>query len=797
LKHRALLFPVIPVLLVSLVTAQELTQRSDAVRPVIPAAAQEANTDPTYKALRNIGSGDEIPVKDLTLKRDAGTFVLNGVMNFLAPVNGKVTGAVFFGHGTFELIPPIEVEKKSLAELTKESALHEEFDQAVFRFTDGTYEEVKKSAGVSSGGVFSGGDVAGAFAGVQKYLRKDRKYNLDGRILEDVLAMDPGRLFWAFIQGKKVSSKMLFAIDPHGLSEFNMSPEEVALVTYEDKKAGEWAGFHFSDEYKSGLARGSQRNLTIDIEHQKLDTTIDKGGKLDGVSQTTFVATVGGLRVVPFDLFYTLRVRNVLDEQGRPLNFVQEKKEEDGNFFVILAKPLAKGERMTVTTAYGGKDAVIDAGFGNYFPVARDDWYPNSIFGDYATYEMTFHVPKGLTMVGTGIPGKTFTEGDQVTTEWKADVPQAVAGFNFADYKKEEALAADENYKIEGYANTSWYSESSMLKREVAEGQLAVHLYTDYFGPLPYQRLALTQQPTNRFGQSWPALIYLPYGSFQKVYGTGDDAASHGFWRSVAPHEVAHQWFGHTVGIPSYRDNWLSEGFAEFAASLYLQMVYSEQPDTYRDFLKYWKADLLKKNREGKRPIDVGSVTMGYRLGNSKVGYDVNGLIYPKGGYILHMLRMMMWNPQTKDDAFKALMHDYVHSFYNQLSSTEDFKEVVERHMTREMNQTGNGKMDWFFNEYVYGTYLPDYSLESNFAPIKDGFQMNLKITQSNVDEKFMMPVPIYLDFGGGKIIKIGAVRAVGNSTVPLSVPLTDISEPPRRVLLNYNFDILSTENGK
>ncbi len=400
-------------------------------------------------------------------------------------------------------------------------------------------------------------------------------------------------------------------------------------------------------------------------------------------------------------------------------------------------------------------------------------------------------------MVATGIPGKAYVEGDVGTTEWKADVPQAVAGFNFATYKKEEAVAEDEKYKIEVYANTQWYSEGSMLKREVAEGQLAVHLYTDYFGPAPYQRLALTEQPTNRFGQSWPALIYMPHASFQKVYGAETDAASHGFWRVVAPHEVAHQWFGHTVGIPSYRDNWLSEGFAHFAASLYLQSVYSEQPDTYRDFLKRWKTDLLAKSTEGKRLIDVGSVTMGYRLGNTKVGFDVNRLIYPKGGYILHMLRMMMWNPQTKDEAFKVMMHDYVHSFYNRPSSTEDFKEVVERHMTREMDQTGNMKMDWFFNQYVYGTYLPDYRLESSFAPIKNGFQMNLKITQSNVDEKFMMPVPIYLDFGGGKILKVGAVRVAGNSTVPLSVPLTDISEPPKRVLLNYNYDILSTENGK
>ncbi len=79
-----------------------------------------------------------LPAKALVLKRDAGKFVLNGVLTFLAPVNGKVTGDVFFGKGSFELIPPIEVERRSLAELTKEPALHEEFDQAVFRFTDNT-----------------------------------------------------------------------------------------------------------------------------------------------------------------------------------------------------------------------------------------------------------------------------------------------------------------------------------------------------------------------------------------------------------------------------------------------------------------------------------------------------------------------------------------------------------------------------------------------------------------------------------------------------------------------------------
>jgi len=95
----------------------------------------------------------------------------------------------FLATENLELIPPIEIERKRLAELTKEPALHEEFDQAVFRFTDDTYEELKKES-VSSPPSVSAGDPVEALAQVQKYLTKERKYNLDGRILEDV--SEPG-----------------------------------------------------------------------------------------------------------------------------------------------------------------------------------------------------------------------------------------------------------------------------------------------------------------------------------------------------------------------------------------------------------------------------------------------------------------------------------------------------------------------------------------------------------------------------------------------------------------------------
>ena len=53
-----------------------------------------------------------------------------------------------------------------------------------------------------------------------------------------------------------------------------------------------------------------------------------------------------------------------------------------------------------------------------------------------------------------------------------------------------------------------------MMKKVLAEGQVSVQLYTDYFGPTPYKRVAMTQQTACNFGQSWPALVWLPICAF-------------------------------------------------------------------------------------------------------------------------------------------------------------------------------------------------------------------------------------------------------------------------------------------
>jgi aminopeptidase N len=272
---------------------------------------------------------------------------------------------------------------------------------------------------------------------------------------------------------------------------------------------------------------------------------------------------------------------------------------------------------------------------------------------------------------------------------------------------------------------------------------------------------------------------------------------SRGYWNSVTAHEVAHQWWGHAVGFNSYRDQWMSEGFAEESASIFLQLVYAKEPQKFQKFWNDQRDLLTEKSREGYRAIDVAPLTLGYRANNSKTGVDITRrLIYPKGGYVLHMIRMMMWDNRTGDANFKALMHDFVQTYMNRPASTEDFKAMVEKHMTQGMDLDGNHRMDWFFDPWVYGTTYPDYSFTYSFDKGADGgLVMKFKLTQSNVDDRFIMPVPIYLELGNGRVTRLGNLPIQGNRTVEQSVPLGGLKDPPKRAMINYYNDVLCSQS--
>jgi Peptidase family M1 domain len=351
------------------------------------------------------------------------------------------------------------------------------------------------------------------------------------------------------------------------------------------------------------------------------------------------------------------------------------------------------------------------------------------------------------------------------TTEWDSMMPLPVAGFHLGRFVEKDGKTPS-GVAVTAYANSElpdWagsilrvasgdlptmspggggmavgnLNTTGMLPVELSEGSAAVQIYEGYFGKLPFDHLALSQQPACNYGQSWPMLVYLPICGFwdstiQNQFGL---RPSDPYWKVVTAHEVAHQWWGHTVGFMSYRDQWMSEGFADASAAIFLQATRKNNTD-FRDFWRQLKQQLTERNADGFRPIDVGPVTMGFRLSTPRTGWSIyQNLVYPKGAYILHMVRMMMWSPKTGDDAFRAMMHDFVDTYRLKVATTEDFKAMVEKHMTTGMDLDGNHKMNWFFNEYVYGTDLPQLHFESQLKSNSDTDSLHFKLTQSGVPD--------------------------------------------------------------
>jgi hypothetical protein len=795
----------------------------------------KGNLDPVYQSLRQLGRNDQdfagsyAVVNNLLLKRDAGNFLLkSGELYFIAPVENRVTAAVFIGDGELSLMPPTEIEKHSLKIFTGEDGIKEQFSKLVLRFTDKTFEQIKSSPNAT---MKTGGPAASQARGIyrdnQELLRHRLRDNRDLRTLYDLYNPAREGYFSAFIDGKRFN-KLIFLLEPLGVP--NATPEEVALLSYGDTDGGLWTAFHREEEYKKGTASSAEDNRLIDITHHEIDAAI-KGTRLAATDKITFRNLRAGTRVVPFDLFGSLRVSRVQDAEGNDLNFVQEDKNEDADFGVIMSKPLEEGKTYQISVQYDGTEAIRDSGGGNYILIPRSTWYPgnaNALYAeDRAIFDMTFRFPKAFTFVGTGAPtAPDAREGDLSVAKWSSGQTElGVAGFNYGLFKKKVVQDTNTGYDVEFYANTEVPGEIRAMQQQIeqyearggttmttlgsisttkmadsalADAQNATRIYNVYFGKLPYTRIAMSQQPAGFFGQAWPTLVYMPYLAYidttQRNQILGTRGGTDTFWRYVAPHEIAHQWWGHIIGWDSYHDQWMSEGFAEFSASLYVQIIRGDE--RFIDFWEELRREVVEASpaTKDRKPYTVGPVTQGYRLNSGKTGGVARRLIYPKGAYILHMLRMMMQqHGKAGDSRFQEMMQDFVKTHFNQDVSTEDFKAIVEKHMTPEMNLDQNGKMDWFFNEWVYGMQVPAYKLEYKVA--SDG-TLNGKVTQSGVTDDFKMLVPIYVDMGKGWS-RLGSARMTGNTTVEIK----DIKLPaaPKRVAVCAMNDVLATsiENSK
>jgi hypothetical protein len=798
------------------ITAQQTTVT------VTGSSAAFANSDVVYRQLRDVGLGETFRCENFSLPIDVGTFEFKtGTITFLRPINGLQTGAVFVGRGHFSLKPLGGLDTSELMKRIGSPTAEEDFSEVVFRFTPEQLPlfkplNTKADTPAQAGEAFQHWkekvrhrhEIPEGLT--QAFFESEGIDNVDADVLAAIYNPQHPSFFNSYIHGAPHKDLRFFWRRRVGALPQIDSPEEVALVNFNGggMDDGIWYSQHLIAELTGHTASSSEDKRLFATRRYKIETVIGKNDHLASRTTIYFEPLIAGERVMKFALLPNLRVTRVTGEKGQDLHFIQENRKEDGSFYAVLDEAATAGKVQSITVDYSGDKVLTNAGSGSYYVGSRDSWYPNlNGFGEKALYDLTFKVPHSNVLISVGKQDDEHTETGFSVTHWVTPVPIAVAGFNYGQYKKIDMPDTITHYDISGYylqelpnslkpyenSALGGMSPGAMTRYALEQARAQMQVCTLFFGRAPFENLYITEQPNFSFGQSWPNLVYLPISAYidstQRWLLFGQiNSRFTGFVQEVTPHEVAHQWFGHAVGWASYHDQWLSEGFAEFAAGLFLQQAMG--PKWQKDYTDFWQRQhdrLMEKNNYGVSPNDAGPLWLGLRLISPRSQSAYQGVTYAKGAFVLSMLRSMMRTDgaQNPDQAFMEMMHDFMS---RDSASSGSFKMVAEKHMTKEMDLEKNGRLDWFFRQWLMGTEVPRYSFKYEVQAIEGGkFKINTQITQSEVDANFATLIPVFADFGNG-MGRLGQIEMVGNSTRTINIT---VDKKPKKVVLNAFKDVL------
>jgi aminopeptidase N len=300
--------------------------------------------------------------------------------------------------------------------------------------------------------------------------------------------------------------------------------------------------------------------------------------------------------------------------------------------------------------------------------------------------------------------------------------------------------------------------------RETVGGDMSrsLRFFQSVYGPTDIKHFYATEIPEYH-GEAFPGMLHLSWITFQQTDDQGTDEV-------FRAHEVAHQWWGIGVDYLTYHDRWLSEGFATFSGLWYMQTA-RHSNDKYFGLLRQYRSSIFL--RKGV----PGPISLGHRVQSSRDADvdDYSTIVYKKGAWVVHMLRMLMLDLKTmNEDRFTETMQDFYRSYQGKRASTADFRRVVEQHVGTDMG--------WFFDQWVYGTALPTYRVATRTYRQPDGeYRVRLLVDQEGVPETFLMYVPVTVDLGKDRVARV-RVKVTGAHS---DIALPPVPAEPKAVRFN------------
>ncbi len=290
---------------------------------------------------------------------------------------------------------------------------------------------------------------------------------------------------------------------------------------------------------------------------------------------------------------------------------------------------------------------------------------------------------------------------------------------------------------------------------------------SDLFGPCPYSFLNLAVlEGRTPGGHSPPGMVLIqqrPALLLGRTVLRDDPASFYDIPGFFLAHELAHQWWGQGVAPQNYRERWLAEAWAQYAAALWVRKTRGEGA---------FRAILDRFAVWAWRHTDAGPINLGHRLGHLRGDPQIyRAIVYDKGACVVHMLRGIVG-----EEVFDQAVRGFLEARRFSKAGTDDLREALEAASGKDLKP--------YFDSWIYGTALPvlrytaktessgsDYRTVVDVRPRNLPGPVPLQITVTTEGERREQTVS--LSSGGGRF----------TVTTP---------QPPRKVEINGDRALLA-----
>ncbi|MFH1699094.1 MAG: M1 family aminopeptidase [Candidatus Zixiibacteriota bacterium] len=470
----------------------------------------------------------------------------------------------------------------------------------------------------------------------------------------------------------------------------------------------------------------------INVDTTVIDITLKESGRLEASCRIVFASDTDP-RGMNLYLPHLYKVDSVKDASGNSLSFF--KKQFRTNLYVSQREKPDVGSDF-ITVYYRGK--FVAARYEGYdYRESIAVWFPHTPRPNLSYFIINYTLHKDLTLNSVGEKISEAIDGDIRMITYHSH--NLISYISFASGKYDiycdSSLAIPITLYVEPQNNIGIFNQD--IPRFVLSDIIASFgAFEFWFGKSQTIELRVVDQPYFA-GISSPGLIHFPGYSYLKMKDL----------TNLIAHEVAHEWWGHSVTPKTYRDAWLAEGIAEYSSFLYLWKI--KHNSIYcREIVDEWKRQIIEEGKIGNlysRGYKAGPIALGGRFVQSYSPGDYIALIYAKAAYMLRMLHFEIDGPDYKTDFFLNMLGEFNRKYQGQRVTSNEFILVAARAM-------GEKRAMEFFGQWLYEWRVPSFT--SIYQVLKDEKgrdKLGFEISVSDVDKSFSTPYPIEIEYDNGQ----------------------------------------------